>query len=54
MLGDERFLKIIKDNYKCATAEMSATIYTSVLSFTGNVTGQFTDDITILTAEYLG
>ena len=54
MLGDERFLKIIKENYKCSTAEMSATIYTSVLSFTGNVTGQFTDDITILTAEYLG
>ncbi len=54
MLGDERFLEIIKENYKCSTEELSSTLYNSVLSFTGNVTGQFTDDITILTAEYLG
>jgi serine phosphatase RsbU (regulator of sigma subunit) len=54
MLGEDRLLAIVEENYTQTTNELCNIIYNSVLTFTGDNTGQFTDDITILAAEYLG
>ncbi|NBU98782.1 MAG: serine/threonine-protein phosphatase, partial [Spirochaetia bacterium] len=54
MLGEDRLLTIVEENYTQTTNELCNIIYNSVLTFTGDNTGQFTDDITILAAEYLG
>ena len=54
MLGEEKLHEIIHANFKNSTNDLCNNIYNSVLSFTGDVSGQFTDDITILAAEYLG
>ncbi|HMY65468.1 MAG TPA: SpoIIE family protein phosphatase [Leptospiraceae bacterium] len=52
MFGDERLLSLTTINHRKNPLELSNLIFSSVLSFTGNESEHFADDITILIAEY--
>jgi len=54
MFGEEKLMDISLQYHFDSSFDLCNKIYDSVLSFTGNSQNQFTDDITILVAEYLG
>lgn len=54
MFGDNKLIEISLKYHKDSSSNLCNKIYDSVLTFTGNSQSQFTDDITILVAEYSG
>lgn len=54
MFGDKRLIDISLKYHFDSSFDLCNKIYDSVLNFTGNSQSQFTDDITILVAEYSG
>lgn len=54
MFGDNKLIEISLEHHKDSSLNLCNKIYDSVLTFTGNSQSQFTDDITILVAEYSG
>ena len=54
MFGDSKLIEISLNYHKDSSSNLCNKIYDSVLAFTGNSQSQFTDDITILVAEYSG
>ncbi len=54
MFGNDRLIEISLSFHFDSSSDLCNKIYDSVLSFTGNSQSQFTDDITILVAEYSG
>jgi len=52
MYGENRLLEVISKNFYLSTQELCEQIYKSLLEFRENENLQFTDDITILVAEY--
>ena len=54
MFGDSKLIEISLNYHKDSSSNLCNKIYDSVLAFTGNSQSQFTDDITILLAEYSG
>ena len=54
MFGEEKLIDISLKYHFDSSSDLCNKIYDSVLTFTGNSQSQFTDDITILVAEYSG
>ncbi|MBK8395261.1 MAG: SpoIIE family protein phosphatase [Leptospiraceae bacterium] len=54
LFGETRLIEISSLHHLDSSSDLCNKIYDSVLNFTGNSQSQFTDDITILVAEFSG
>jgi serine phosphatase RsbU (regulator of sigma subunit) len=55
MFGDDRLLSLVSEKYQAETDHFCKIIYDSIMEYTGNQgMNHFTDDITLLVAEFKG